>query len=119
MDVISDSRTEASRPVFDLSIVVPLFNEAYNLLPLYEALNAVLIRMNKTWEILFINDGSTDGSYDLLCRLAERDRKVKVINLRRNFGQTAAMAAGFDYAHGRIIIPMDGDMQNDPVDIPL
>ena len=87
--------------------------------PLYDQLIAVLSRLGKTFEIIFINDGSSDGSYAVLCRLAEADPKVKVINLRRNFGQTAAMSAGFDHARGRIIIPMDADLQNDPVDIPL
>jgi glycosyltransferase involved in cell wall biosynthesis len=79
----------------------------------------VLGGLNKAFEIIFINDGSKDHSYEVLCRLADKDQRVKVINLRRNFGQTAAMAAGFDFARGRIIIPMDGDLQNDPVDIPL
>jgi glycosyltransferase involved in cell wall biosynthesis len=103
----------------DLSIVVPLFNEQESILPLYEGLLAVLRGLNRPYEIIFINDGSVDNTYAVLCRLAEKDRAVKVINLRRNFGQTAAMAAGFDHAHGRVIIPMDGDLQNDPVDIPL
>jgi glycosyltransferase involved in cell wall biosynthesis len=103
----------------DLSIVVPLFNEQESILPLYEGLVKILPGLHRTYEIIFINDGSVDGSFAVLCRLAEQDRAVKVINLRRNFGQTAAMAAGFDHAQGRIIIPMDGDLQNDPVDIPL
>src|ERR1035441_4024271 len=103
----------------DLSIVVPLFNEQESIMPLYDGLTAVLHQLNRSFEIIFINDGSVDDSYAVLCRLAEKDRQVKVINLRRNFGQTAAMAAGFDRALGRIIIPMDGDLQNDPVDIPL
>ena len=103
----------------DLSIVVPLFNEQESIVPLYEGLVKVLPGLNRAFEIIFINDGSVDDSYAVLCRLAERDHAVKLINLRRNFGQTAAMAAGFDHAQGRIIIPMDGDLQNDPVDIPL
>jgi glycosyltransferase involved in cell wall biosynthesis len=103
----------------DLSIIVPLFNEEGNLLPLYNQLIAVLSRLGNTFEIIFINDGSTDGSSAVLCRLAEADPKVKVINLRRNFGQTAAMSAGFDHARGEIVVPMDADLQNDPADIPL
>jgi glycosyltransferase involved in cell wall biosynthesis len=103
----------------DLSIIVPLFNEEESLVPLYNQLLAVLSRLGKSFEIIFINDGSSDGSYAVLCRLAEADPKVKVINLRRNFGQTAAMSAGFDHARGEIILPMDADLQNDPVDIPL
>jgi glycosyltransferase involved in cell wall biosynthesis len=103
----------------DLSIIVPLFNEEENIVPLYHQLIAVLSRLGKSFEIIFINDGSSDGSYAVLCRLAEGETKVKVINLRRNFGQTAAMSAGFDHARGGIIIPMDADLQNDPADIPL
>ena len=102
----------------DLSIIVPLFNEEESIVPLYNQLIGVLPRLGKSYEIIFINDGSADGSYALLCRLAEADRKVKVINLRRNFGQTAAMSAGFDHARGGIIISMDADLQNDPADIP-
>jgi glycosyltransferase involved in cell wall biosynthesis len=111
--------TPRPRSPLDLSIVIPLFNEQESILPLYEGLTAVLSGLNRTFEIIFINDGSVDDSYGVLCRLAEQDRQVKVISLRRNFGQTAAMAAGFDHAQGRIIVPMDGDLQNDPVDIPL
>lgn len=103
----------------ELSIVIPLFNEGESILALYQGLTTVLGGLNTPFEILFINDGSIDHSYEVLCGLADKDRRVKVINLRRNFGQTAAMAAGFDFARGRIIIPMDGDLQNDPVDIPF
>ena len=113
------SAAAAATGSLDLSIIVPLFNEEECLVPLYNQLIAVLSRLGKTFEIIFINDGSSDGSYAVLCRLAEADPKVKVINLRRNFGQTAAMSAGFDHARGEIIIPMDADLQNDPVDIPL
>jgi glycosyltransferase involved in cell wall biosynthesis len=103
----------------DLSIIVPLYNEEECVVPLYDQLIAALSKLGKTFEIIFINDGSSDGSYAALCRLAQTDAKVKVINLRRNFGQTAAMSAGFDHARGGIIIPMDADLQNDPADIPL
>ena len=103
----------------DLSVVIPLFNEEESVRPLYEQLRAALGGLGRTFEIIFINDGSSDRTYDVLCRLAETDPKVKVINFRRNFGQTAAMSAGFDHAQGRVIIPMDGDLQNDPADIPL
>src|SRR5215467_6320337 len=107
------------RAKLDLSVVIPLFNEEESVQPLYERLNTALTGLHKTFEIIFINDGSSDRSFDTLCRLAEQDSHFKVINLRRNFGQTAAMAAGFDYAQGEIIIPMDGDLQNDPADIGL
>jgi glycosyltransferase involved in cell wall biosynthesis len=103
----------------DLSIVIPLFNEEESMPPLNEKLTQTLGSLKLEYEIIFVNDGSTDATYDALCRVAALDHKVKVINFRRNFGQTAAMAAGFDYARGRVIIPMDGDLQNDPVDIPL
>lgn len=114
----------ATRPgdwssLLDLSVVIPLFNEEESVQPLYEGLRTALTALPKSFEIIFINDGSSDGTYETLCRLADQDIHVKVINLRRNFGQTAAMAAGFDYARGQIIIPMDGDLQNDPADIGL
>jgi glycosyltransferase involved in cell wall biosynthesis len=118
----NEGRTPASSAApaaLDLSIIVPLYNEEESLAPLYKQLSPVLSRLGKSSEIIFINDGSTDGSYDVLCRLAKADPNVKVINLRRNFGQTAAMSAGFDHARGAIIIPMDADLQNDPADIPL
>jgi glycosyltransferase involved in cell wall biosynthesis len=111
--------TTSPRNGLDLSVVVPVFNEEESLRPLYQQLVAVLSGLGKSYEIIFINDGSSDGSYAALCRLAEDDAMVKVINLRRNFGQTAAISAGFDHARGGIIIPMDADLQNDPVDIPL
>jgi len=103
----------------DISVVIPLFNEEESIVPLYDQLLPVLSRLGKTFEIIFINDGSSDGSQDVLSRLADTSRQVKVINFRRNFGQTAAMSAGFDHARGAIIIPMDADLQNDPADIPL
>jgi glycosyltransferase involved in cell wall biosynthesis len=102
-----------------LSIVIPLYNEEESIVPLYEGLMTVLPGLKRSFEIIYINDGSLDNSHAVLCRLAERDAAVKVINLRRNFGQTAAMAAGFEHARGRVIIPMDADLQNDPVDIPV
>lgn len=103
----------------DISIVVPVYNEEESITPLYEKLTSALCRQNRPYEIVFVNDGSSDRSFEVLCSVAAKDNKVKVINFRRNFGQTAAMTAGFDHATGRIIIPMDGDLQNDPEDIPL
>ncbi|MDC7700362.1 glycosyltransferase family 2 protein [Vogesella indigofera] len=101
-----------------ISVIVPVYNEADNLVALYEQAVVVLRRLEQPWELIFINDGSTDGSQERLEELAARDQSVKVIKFCRNFGQTAAMMAGVDYAEGHIIIPMDGDMQNDPEDIP-
>ncbi|MHB8810917.1 MAG: glycosyltransferase family 2 protein [Desulfobulbaceae bacterium] len=102
----------------DVSIVVPLYNEEGNVQELYRELRSVLDRHSYTYEILFINDGSTDRTADLLKEMSSSDPHVVVVNFRRNFGQTAAMSAGFDYSRGDIVITMDGDLQNDPADIP-
>lgn len=103
----------------DISVVIPVFNERENLRPLYEGIREVLDDMGRTWELLFVDDGSTDGSYAVQQDIALLDGHVRVVRLRRNFGQTAAMSAGFDHAQGEIIITMDGDLQNDPTDIPM
>jgi glycosyltransferase involved in cell wall biosynthesis len=102
----------------DISIVVPLFNERENVEAVYSAISSALRAMECSYEIIMVDDGSSDGSYGELSRLASGDAHLKVIRFRRNFGQTAAMSAGFDFAKGDIIIPMDGDLQNDPADIP-
>jgi glycosyltransferase involved in cell wall biosynthesis len=102
-----------------LSIVIPIHNEEPAILSLYDRLTVVLEKLNRPYEILFIDDASTDRSFDLLANLAETDAHLKVIRLRRNFGQTAALAAGFDEAQGEVIVSMDGDLQHDPEDIPL
>jgi glycosyltransferase involved in cell wall biosynthesis len=102
----------------DVSIVVPVFNEAQNVRFLYLALEAAMDRTDYSWEVLFVDDGSTDGTTAVLKELHARETAVRVVELRRNFGQTAAIAAGFDHARGKIIITMDGDLQNDPQDIP-
>ena len=101
-----------------LSVVIPLLNEEENIPILYEELKGVLDALDDEHEILFIDDGSTDRSLELLCNLRKNDSHVVIINFRKNFGQTAAMAAGFDYAQGDVIITMDADLQNDPQDIP-
>jgi glycosyltransferase involved in cell wall biosynthesis len=101
-----------------LSIIIPLYNEEDNIALLYERLVSVLTILAKPYEIIMVNDGSTDATRELLDALAEEFPKVRVIHFRRNFGQTAAMMAGIDLARGDILIPMDGDLQNDPVDIP-
>jgi glycosyltransferase involved in cell wall biosynthesis len=101
-----------------ISITVPICNEAGNIPTLYERVRATMESVGRPWELILVNDGSTDGSEKLLDGIAERDPAVKVIHFRRNYGQTAAMMAGFDHASGEIIIPMDGDLQNDPADIP-
>jgi glycosyltransferase involved in cell wall biosynthesis len=101
-----------------VSLIIPVFSEEDNILPLYAELKEALKRLNLGYEIIFVDDGSTDGSFELLEGLAREEKRVRVIQLRRNFGQTAALAAGFDAAQGEVIIPMDSDLQNDPADIP-
>jgi glycosyltransferase involved in cell wall biosynthesis len=102
-----------------LSVVIPLLNEEENIPYLYDELNEVMATIDADYELIFIDDGSTDKSPLLLKELHEKDDHVVVVNFRKNFGQTAAMAAGFDYAKGDVIITMDADLQNDPHDIPL
>ncbi len=101
-----------------ISLTVPIYNEEGSIEPLFEKVRAVMDPYGKPWEIIFVNDGSVDRSAQILDRIAADHPQVKVIHFRRNFGQTAAMMAGFDYASGDVIIPMDGDGQNDPHDIP-
>lgn len=102
----------------DLSIVVPIYNEEENITFLYERVTAALTTSALVYELILVDDGSSDRSFLLLKDIAAQDPRVKVIRFRRNFGQTAAMAAGFDIAAGRVVVPMDGDLQNDPTDIP-
>src|SRR5262245_4717656 len=102
-----------------LSVVVPLQGEREHLAPLHAALVQALGPLGLEYEILFVDDGSTDGSDQVLRRLAAADPRVKVLSLRRNFGQTPALQAGIDWSQGEIVVTMDGDLQNDPADIPL
>lgn len=102
-----------------ISIVIPLLNEEENIPLLYEELDTVMQSIDGDYEILFIDDGSNDRSLELLQEIQDKDDNVVVISFRKNFGQTAAMAAGFDYARGDVIVTMDADLQNDPRDIPL
>jgi glycosyltransferase involved in cell wall biosynthesis len=102
----------------DLSVVIPVKNESENLRPLHDELTSALASWGGTYEILLVDDGSKDGSYQILVGLQQQDARLRVIRLRRNFGQTAAFSAGFDHARGRIIVTSDGDRQNDPRDIP-
>jgi glycosyltransferase involved in cell wall biosynthesis len=100
-----------------LSVIIPLYNEEENIPLLYEKLNQYLNSLEKEYEILFVDDGSTDRTLSILEEIQSKDNKVIVLSLRRNFGQTAAFAAGFDFARGDIVVTMDGDLQNDPADI--
>jgi glycosyltransferase involved in cell wall biosynthesis len=101
-----------------LSVVIPVFNEAKNLEPLFGRLIGTLDGLDCHYEIIVVDDGSTDGSLTILRRLHEENSQVKVVRFRRNFGQTAAFAAGFDHARGEIVVTIDADLQNDPADIP-
>lgn len=101
-----------------LSVVIPLYNEEENTRLLYEKLKAVLDSLNKEYEIVFVDDGSTDKTLSILEEIQVNDKNVVILSLRRNFGQTAAFAAGFDFSRGDVIVTMDGDLQNDPADIP-
>src|SRR5919197_2383844 len=100
-----------------VSIVIPVFNEADNLRPLYQRLRAAMEEEAWTWEVIFVDDGSTDATFQILHDLHRQDARVRVLRLRRNFGQTAALAAGFEAARGTTIVSLDGDLQNDPQDI--
>ncbi len=102
----------------DFSVVVPLYNEEENVALLYEEIRSVLAGMSGQSEIVFVDDGSRDRTMERLEAIQQRDPAVRVVSLRRNFGQTAAMSAGFDHASGAVIVTMDGDLQNDPHDIP-
>ncbi|QDT66016.1 glycosyltransferase family 2 protein [Calycomorphotria hydatis] len=102
----------------DVSIVIPLYNEVENIADLYAAVTAVTTKLDREWELILVNDGSTDGTTQKLKEIAQRDSCVKVINFRGNFGQTAAMEAGLKAACGDAVVTLDGDLQNDPTDIP-
>jgi len=101
-----------------LSIVIPVHNEEHSILPLYDRLTAVLEELHRPYEIIFVDDASTDRSFELLANLVETDPRLTVVRLRRNFGQTAALSAGFHEAKGEVVIAMDGDLQHAPEDIP-
>jgi glycosyltransferase involved in cell wall biosynthesis len=101
-----------------LSVIVLVYNEVESIVPLHEELNGVLVALEVPYEILYIDDGSRDGSTEKMADLALHDPKVRVVSFRRNFGQTAAVQAGIDNSRGDILVFMDGDMQNDPHDIP-
>jgi len=114
----SDTQSDPTIQQLEASVVLPVYNEQDNLRPLAEELSVVLDEEYDRWEVLFIDDGSTDGSFEELRGIHEEDPRFKVVRFRGNFGQSAAMDAGLDYATGEIIITMDSDGQNDPADIP-
>ena len=106
------------RPTVELSIVVPIFNEAPNLRALHTEICAALERVGRPAEVIYVDDRSTDGSLELLLELQREDPRLRIVRFRRNFGQTAALAAGFEHARGKVVVTLDGDLQNDPADIP-
>jgi dolichol-phosphate mannosyltransferase len=108
-------KTVADAP--DVSVFLPVYNEEPNLRPLHAKLDDALKKLGRSAEIVYVDDGSTDGSLKILREIADMDPRVRVVALRRNYGQTAAMAAGIDAARGKVLIPMDADLQNDPADI--
>jgi glycosyltransferase involved in cell wall biosynthesis len=111
-------RDNGVAPGLALSVVVPVFEEEQNIRPFFDDLDSVLAELGKPSEIIFIDDGSRDKTFDLLEEIQRENERVRVIRFRRNFGQTAAIAAGLQHAKGEIVVTMDGDQQNDPKDIP-
>jgi len=114
---MSNRPDDILNPELELSIVVPIYNEEGNIDKLHSELTEALVASGRDYEVIAINDGSQDGSYDLLNAVQARDPRWHIIHFRRNFGQTAAMAAGFDAARGAIVVTIDADLQNDPRDI--
>ncbi len=108
----------SEREMLDLSIVSPVYNEEDNLFELHEELKDVLDELEMEYEIIFVDDGSSDDSYRIMKELAEKDEAFRAVKLRKNFGQSSALQAGFDESKGDVVISMDSDMQNDPKDIP-
>jgi glycosyltransferase involved in cell wall biosynthesis len=112
------NETRTITPEIDLSVVLPVFNEQDNIVELHGEIAGVLDALDRTAEVIYVDDGSDDNTLSHLTGLLEQDKRIVIAEFRRNFGQTAAMAAGFDLARGKVIITMDADRQNDPADIP-
>lgn len=110
-------RSDAVRPIY-LSVIIPVYNEEESIPHLHERIHKVLTEQDFSYEILYVDDGSTDTTFTQLNHLVQTDPHVRILRFRRNFGQTAALAAGVDHSNGEILIFMDGDLQNDPMDIP-
>ncbi len=119
MDMILDFRQADGLGPLDLSVVIPVYNEKDSVPVLYDELHRVLSGLTAAYEIIFVNDGSVDGTAEALEAVSAADPKVRVIEFRRNYGQTAALSAGFKYCRGETVVTMDGDLQNDPADIPM
>jgi glycosyltransferase involved in cell wall biosynthesis len=112
-----DDATPPAGQAPEVSVFLPVYNEEPNLMPLHAKLDEALKTLDRSAEIVYVDDGSTDGSLKILREIAAVDPRVRIVALRRNYGQTAAMAAGIDAASGKVLIPMDADLQNDPIDI--
>ncbi len=112
------SNNKSKENKIDLSIVIPIYNEKQSINSLYKNLESVLPELDKSYEVILIDDGSMDETYDALLKIHQKNNAYKIIKFRRNFGQTAAMKAGFDYSRGDVVITLDADLQNDPADIP-
>jgi glycosyltransferase involved in cell wall biosynthesis len=117
VDVRRTDGADGDNETPDISVFLPVYNEEPNLRPLHAKMTDALATLGRTAEIIYVDDGSSDGSLEVLREIAGADARVRVIALRRNYGQTAAMSAGIDAARGRVLIPMDADLQNDPADI--
>jgi len=115
---MNDLPSRADAAPLDVSVIAPVYNESESLAALYEQIRKTLESEGLRWELVLVNDGSTDGTPAALDQLAASDSRVKVVHFRRNYGQTAAMMAGIDFASGEIIVAIDADLQNDPTDIP-
>ena len=116
-ELLTTDRPRATTDAPEISVFLPVYNEEPNLLPLHEKLDKALKALGRSAEIVYVDDGSTDRSLKILREIAQLDPRVRVVALRRNYGQTAAMSAGIDAAKGDVLIPMDADLQNDPADI--
>ena len=114
---VAGSEQIMDRQSVEVSVVIPLLNEQDNIKPLYQQITQALAGVHE-YELIFVDDGSTDGSFNILSGIHKADDRVKVIRFRKNFGQTAALSAGFDHAQGQVVVAIDADLQNDPADIP-
>ena len=101
----------------DLSIIIPTFDEEENVEPLYRALMASVPALGRSFEVIFVDDGSRDSTFERLAAIAARDHRVRIVKLRRNYGQSPAMAAAIEHAQGDVLVTMDADLKNDPADI--
>ena len=116
--MMTDHKTPSHTDEVELSLVIPLYNEVDSVPPLYERIRDALSGKFERYEVVFVDDGSSDETLSRLRSLVEVDHRIRVVELAKNFGQTAAMQAGIDYSRGRVVVTLDGDLQNDPHDIP-